>query len=96
MQNYVTDGDYETVSCYGDLKTPLNGIFSVFLEKMKVRFDNEKHLCYDCVHKSCDEDTRLRKDSQRGLRLVQEACETAADDTTSELRVRKCHAGCAR
>ena len=46
-----------------------------------------------CLHKSCDEDTRLRKDSQRGLCLVQEACDPAADDTTSELRVRKCHAG---
>ena len=69
---------------------------SAFLEKLQVRFDKPGKLCYIDVHKSCDEDTRPRKDTQRGLCLVQKACEPAVDDTTPELRVRKCHAGCAR
>lgn len=37
------------------------------------------------VQKSCDEDTRLRKDSQRGRHLVQGDRNPAGDDTTSEL-----------
>ena len=39
---------------------------------------------------------RFRKDTQRGHHLVKGACTPAESDTTSEPRVRKCHAGCAR
>ena len=46
--------------------------------------------------KSCDEDTRFRKDSQRGSRLVKGFRAPAENDTTSEPYVRKCHTGCAR
>ena len=64
-----------------------------FLGKIKVGFDFANDLCYDVCHKSCDEDTRPRKDSQRGLCLVQKACNPAVDDTTSELRGRNAPPG---
>ena len=37
------------------------------------------------LDKSCDEDTRSRKDSQRGCHLVQGFRTPAGNDTTSEL-----------
>jgi len=64
-----------------------------FLGKIKVGFDFANDLCYDVCHKSCDEDMRPRKDSQRGLCLVQKACNPAVDDTTSELRGRNAPPG---
>ena len=45
------------------------------------------------VQKSCDEDMRTRKDSQRGAHLVQELRNPAGDDTTSELRGRNAPTG---
>ena len=36
------------------------------------------------IRKSCDEDTRLRKDSQREIRMVRGSRTPAASDTTSE------------
>lgn len=46
--------------------------------------------------KSEDEDMRSGKLPRERADLVQGLCNTAAYDTTSELHVRKCHAGCAR
>ena len=41
-------------------------------------------ICYHFHHKSCDEDTRLRKDSQREGHWVRGLRTPAVSDTTSE------------
>ena len=53
-------------------------------------------LWYFLIVKGCEEDMPVRKESQRGTRLVRGFRSPAGEDTTSEPRVRKCHAGYAR
>ena len=46
--------------------------------------DNFSDLCYFLFVKGCEEDTPVRKESQRGARLVQGFRSPAGEDTTSE------------
>ena len=71
---------------YGQPQPPFRQNFSSFDRGFSPRFPLTFPKFYGIfsLDKSCDEDTRSRKDSQRGCRMVQGFRNPAGNDTTSE------------
>ena len=71
---------------YGQPQPPFGQNFSSFDKGLSPGFPLTFRKIYGIfsLDKSCDEDMRSRKDSQRGSHLVRGFCTPAGNDTTSE------------